>query len=90
VEVVLIICVRLPPNDSGRLKGVTEIKDIQVGVLLGLETNHAVLVLDILVVVVEVIVEVAVTDLERVSIGSEVIRLAQDVGLLIKMVPKPT
>jgi hypothetical protein len=90
VEVVLIICVRLPPNNSRKLKGITEIKDIQVGVLLGLETNHAVLVLDILVVVVEVIIEIAVTDLEKVSIGSEVIRLAQDIGLLIKIVPKPT
>jgi hypothetical protein len=34
-----------------------------------------VLMLDILMVVIEVIIEVIITKLERISIGSEVIRL---------------
>ena len=60
VEVALIICVRLIPNDSGLWKEVAEV------------------------------VEIAVTELERVPLGFESTKAAQDVGLLvIRMTPEP-
>jgi hypothetical protein len=72
VEVALIICVRLAPNDGGIWKGVAEVKDV---------------LLDVVVI----IVEVAVMELERVPLGFESTKAAQDVGLLvIRMIPEPT
>jgi hypothetical protein len=64
----LIICVWLVRNNSGVLKGL-EVEDIQVAIVLGLETTNAVLTL-----------EVVVLELEIIVLGLEVLEVAQDAG----------
>ncbi len=72
MDVALIICVRLTPNDGGVLNRVAEVKEVLLDVVVG---N----------------VDVAVIEFERVPVGFEETRFAQDVGLLvIRMIPEPT
>jgi hypothetical protein len=51
----LIICVQLDPNIGKVLKGVLKVEDVQIGVVLRLETTNVVLVLKVSVIEFDVI-----------------------------------
>ncbi len=66
-QLVLIIYIWLVPNIGSVLKGVLEVEDVQIGIVLRLETTNIVVVLE--VIVLEFEVTEVVQDIRQLVIG---------------------